>query len=344
MRAYIFEPDSNIQEYYRNLFQSEMRGLELHFFTSAETMRRKIAEQPCDLIITESLGSTAAVELIEEMSQKRIPVIVVSEVCNERLIVECMKAGALDFISKRNIKLNLLLDAVRRTLLEADRWMEVQGVLSRMPARPEFVKATQVLRGAIQAEQAEVRRLRIKNAPDEAGTYEEGRSYNLAFVFLQLLFPPSVQNASDERGGRIVHDVLDRITGIPVRYGGEVWVRRRDGGIFVFPGQAALGAFLCCVEIRGLLNIVNVTTENLYESIHANLAITSGMTVYRKNVGDVHSDALNLAAHLALQYPRQNSILVPSTFVDQLGARAKKYFFRGEIFEGKEISVYENVV
>lgn len=344
MRAYIFEPDSNIQEYYRNLFQTDMRGLDFHFFTSSESMRRKIAEQPCDLVITESLGSPSAVDLIEEMAAKKIPVIVVSEACNERLIVECMKAGALDFLSKRNIKLNLLLDCVRRALLEADRWMEIRNVVEKMPARPEFVKATQVLRGAIQAEQAEVRRLRIKSAPDEAGTYEEGKSYNLTFVFLQMHFPPSVLNASDERSGRIVHDVLDRITAIPARYGGEVWVRRRDGGIFVFPGAAGLGAFLCCVEIRGLLNIVDVTTENLYETIHANLAITSGMTVYRKNIGDVHSDALNLSAHLAIQYPRQNSILVPTAFLDQLGARARKYFFRGEEFEGKEISVYERVV
>jgi len=344
MRAYIFEPDSNIQEYYKNLFQTDMKGLEYHFFTSPESMRRKIAEQPCDLIITESLGSPSAVDLIEEMAAKKIPVIVVSEACNERLIVECMKAGAMDFLSKRNIKLNLLLDCVRRALLEADRWMEVRNLLENMPPRPEFIKSTQVLRGAIQAEQAEVRRLRIKNAPEQTGQYEDGKSYNLTFVFLQLHFPPSVLNASDDRSGRIVHDVLDRISAIPPRYGGEVWVRRRDGGIFVFPGAAGLGAFLCCAEIRGLLNIVNVTTENLYESIHANLAITSGMTVYRKNVGDVHSDALNLAAHLAIQYPRQNSILVPTAFLEHLGARARKYFFRGDVFEGKEISVYERVV
>ena len=51
MQAYILEPDSNIQEYYRNLLGTELRGLTLHFFATGEELRRRISDQPCDLVI-----------------------------------------------------------------------------------------------------------------------------------------------------------------------------------------------------------------------------------------------------------------------------------------------------
>jgi DNA-binding response OmpR family regulator len=344
MQAYILEPDSNIQEYYRNLLGTELRGLTLHFFATGEELRRRISDQPCDLVILESMGNPAVVELIDELSSRKIPSIVVSEECTERLVVECLKAGALDFVSKRNIKLGLLLDVVRRALLEADRWMDTRDLYSRLPVRPEFIRMNQSLRTSISKEQAEVRRTRIKTGQDLGGTYEEGKSYNLIFVFLQLHFPETLARAGDDKSSKVVNEALDKIVSVPARYGGEVWVRRRDGGIFVFPAAQALAALLCAFEVRGLISMLNVTTENIYENIKANLALTSGMTVYRRNVGDVHSDALNLAAHLAIQYPRSNAILMPSSLVEQLSERARKYFFKGETFEGKEISVYERVL
>ncbi len=344
MQAYIFEPDTNIQDYYRNLLGTELKGLTLHFMSTIEELRRRLSDQPCDLAILETTGSPDVVDLIDELSARKIPCIVVSEECTERLVVECLKAGALDFVSKRNIKLGVLLDVVRRALLEADRWMDTRDLLARLPARPEFVRMNQTLRSAISKEQAEVRRLRIRTGQDAGGHYEEGKSYNLIFVFLQLQFPESLTRGTDDRASKVINECLDKICAIPARYGGEVWVRRRDGGIFVFPAAQQLPALLTCFEIRALLNMVNITTENLYDSINGNLAMTSGMTVYRKNVGDVHSDALNLAAHLAIQYPRSNAILLPSPLVEQLNERARKYFFRGDVFEGKDISVYERLL
>lgn len=345
MRAYVLEPDTNIQEYYRNLLGTELRTLELTFVTSVDALNRKIDEHPCDIVITESFAGIPVLSLIEDLATRRIPVIVVSEECNERLIVECLKAGALDFLSKRNIKLGLLLDCVRRAFLEADRWAEARGLLETLPARPEFIKATQTMRGAIAVEQAEVRRARMRSAIETTDQYEEGKSYDLTFVFVQIQFPESLSRGGDEaRANKVINDTLDRISALPAKYGGQLWVRRRDGGIFVFNSDRTLSALFCCLELRGYLNIVSLTTENLYDSISVNMSLVSGMTVYKKNIGDIHSDALNLAAHLAIQYPKQNTIFIPQNDLESLSERARKYFFRGDMFEGRQIYFYEKVV
>ncbi len=126
MEIVIVDSDLAIQEYYRNLLESEFRNVRVKFFTSATPALEFVNVNSCDLVMTESrLDDMNFFEFLEALVNKRIPTMVVASDSSERFIVEVLRMGAVDFISKRNIKLGHLPSIIMRALLEADRWQKM---------------------------------------------------------------------------------------------------------------------------------------------------------------------------------------------------------------------------
>jgi hypothetical protein len=289
-------------------------------------------------------------EFLLELGRRHIPSVVVSSQNSERLIVECLRSGALDFVTKINIKLGHLPAIIARALLEADRWQKIRAYEATVPHREEFYRLNERVRSYIDAERRQIRRANMVEVEQNGrGLHEEefveGQNYFVIYLYIQLLLPAGVRASMDPRRfSQLQSRVLDRFLEIVPRYGGRLWTRKEDGCFFAFVGETAyLSALLAAIEIRASLNIFNITVENLIEKIQINEAVTCGQTVYKEDHGQIYSEALNLAAHMAINNTEKNVTLVTASIYEQLDQRARKYLFKAGTFEGHEIFRYESI-
>ncbi len=349
MDILVVDSDVAIKEYYTHLLESEFRSVRVRFCASAEEALGDLDAQHCDIVLTESLVSDSmdVFAFLGRLSERAIPAVVVSSEGSERLIVECLRSGALDFVTKSNIKLGHLPAIIARALLEADRWQKIQTYEKSVPHREEYYRLDERLRSYVDAERRQVHRAAVVSGEAAAGQddeFIEGQSYFIIYLYLQLNFPPDMKDSMDPRRYSMLQSrVLDKFVEIAPRYGGRLWTRKEDGCFFAFVGDSYLPALLAAIEIRASLNIFNMTVENLNHSIQANLALTSGHTVYKEDHGQIYSEALNLSAHMAINNTDKNVTLLTASIYDQLDQRARKYLFKAGHFEGHEIYRYESI-
>lgn len=348
MNLLIVDPDRGIQEYYRNMLESEFRKVGVDFASSASEALGVLDSGDVDLVLTEALlgGSdanpAAIFDFIDELTRRRMPCIVVSAESSERMIVECLRAGALDFVSKQNIKLGYLAYVIARGALEADRWLEIQNFARNLPRREEFDRINARVRGFLYTEHAERRRLEIQKDERADKVFEDGRAYHVIYLYCQLFFPEQLKGGDERRFLSIQERVLDKVLGIPPRYNGRLWTRKEDGCFFAFQDDDYTAALLSAIEIRASLNIFNMTIENLPGRIHCGMGLSSGETVYREDKSRIYSEALNLSAHMAINQP-EKGVLLSEDVYSRLGPRARKYFFSAGQYEGRNIYKFERI-
>ncbi|MCR9144222.1 MAG: response regulator [bacterium] len=350
MDILVVDSDVAIKEYYTHLLESEFRNVKVRFCASGEEALADLDEHSCDIVLTESLVSDAMdiFEFLARLTERRVPAVVVSSQGPERLIVECLRNGALDFVTKSNIKLGHLPAIIARALLEADRWQKIQTYERSVPHREEYSRLDDRLRSYVDAERRQESRAAAVSgeAGQAAGEDEfvEGQSYFIIYLYLQINFPPELKGGMDPRRFAMLQSrVLDKFVEIAPRYGGRLWTRKEDGCFFAFVGDSYLTALLAAIEIRASLNIFNMTVENLNASINVNMALTCGHTVYKEDHGQIYSEALNLSAHMAINNSDKNVTLLTASIYDQLDQRARKYLFKAGQFEGHEIYRYEAI-
>lgn len=347
MDILIVDPDRGVQDYYRRLLESEFRNVDVRFAASIREAHEAIARAPCDVALTESkLPDGDVFDFLKQLAERKIPAIVISSESSERLIVECLRAGALDFVGKRNIKLGHLAYVIARAVLEADRWLEILNFSASRPRHEEFEKINRRVRGFLSTERAELARAELERKDPEAAPAEftEGQTYWINYLYLQLYFPGALKNSADPRRFLAMQDkALTRLIEAGATREGRLWTRKEDGCFFAFVGETETQALLAALEMRANLNILNLTLENLPEPIQANIAITAGQTVYREVKSNIYSEALNLAAHMAINNPARNVTLLTADVYEKLGPRARKYFFSAGAFEGHSIYKFERI-
>lgn len=354
MDILIVDSDVAIKEYYTHLLESEFRNVSVNFCKSAREALEFLPNHACDIVLTETDTQDMPIfEFIGELSVRHIPSIVVSSDHTERLVVECLRSGALDFVAKQNIKLGHLPYVIARALLEADRWQKIQEYEASLPHRPEYEKLDQRVRSYLGAERMQMRRHthaddKVRARPagerERSKAFVEGQTYFIIYLYIQLYFPSSIKDSMDERRFLTLQNrILDRFVDIAPRYGGHVWTRKEDGCFFAFAGEEYLGALLAAVEVRASLNIFNMTVENLTDRIRLGMGITAGHTVYKEDKGQIYSEALNLCAHMAIHSPDGNATMLTSNVYEHLDPRAKKYLFKAGKFEGHSVFRVENI-
>lgn len=346
MDVVIIDADEGIQTYYSSLLQSEFRGLKLEFFREGVRALDHIATKGCDLVIAESiLPDMDVFALIEKLVLMRKAVIIVSSETSERLIVECLRSGAIDFLSKQEIKLGIFPRILTRAFLEADRWAQIETVSANLPHRPEYFKVNEELRSFLSHERQERRRgLLLRGIVDSKHDLVEGESYMVVYLFFQLQVPPSILQSMDpERVQHLRDSLIRRAEEIAEKYGGRLWSHKPDGGFFGFVGDAYFQTVLSAIELHSTVNIFNFQSHNMVDRIGINCAVTAGVTAYRQNKGDIYSEALNLGAHMAMGNGLFNGIMISQDVMDNLTPRVRKYFFRSEKFENHPAYHFEIV-
>ncbi len=349
MNILIVDSDTGIHEYYRALLESEFRLILVQFATTPDEAVEMLAKGEYDLIITETrLGRRDLFTFLGYLTKNRIPYIIVSGDSSERLMVECMRSGALDFLSKQNIKLGLLPLMIKRSLLEGDRWVRMHDFGETMMYRPEFLEIDARARQFVRDEQQE--RLRKGMARENTPTVEElveGQTYFIVYLYVQFFASKKfIEEMDENRGGSVRSRILNGIAEVGRKYGGQLWSMKEDGCYFAFVGEAYLGAALAAVQMQCSMNIHNLAIEEFEddEGVGLNIGIHCGETVYRKARGDIYSEALNLSAHMAIYNEEKPGTLITREIYDHLGPRVRKYFFKTAPFEGYPAFRYERIV
>jgi len=346
MDILIIDPDAGMQEYYNELFLSQFNNLGIAFVNSAESALASMESHPFDLVISESrLPDMNILELIEKMIAKKLPIILVSSDTSRRLIVETIRAGALDFVPKSSLKNEILVPVLKRAFLEADRWMKIQHYSATLPHRPEYEKIDQFFSSFIVQETFEKKRELLSRGMmrSSLSSLNEGESCLIVYLYFQIVFPESLINGSFEKNfiEKVVQKTMQSVITVPERYGGSLWIRKEDAAFFAFPEEGMLSAALAAMEIYSAIQLVNRTTERLSDPIVLKTGISSGQTIYHANHELIYSEALNLAAHLAIRQDRtENGIWVTPEIYENLGPRAKKYFKNDGLFESHSVYTY----
>ncbi|MBX7058156.1 MAG: response regulator [Leptospirales bacterium] len=341
MEILIIDPDRSVREYYKRMLESEFRQVQVHFAATGAEALGFVAAQSCDICLSETrLPDLDIFDLLIHFHQRRIPVIVVTSEDSERLAVECMRAGAADFVSRGHIKLGHLPLAIARAVLEYERAEKARAAGATVELPAEYDRINQRLKSYIQVERAELRR-RVESA-DADPAFIDGERYWITYLYLQLFYPESIRSTLDERRLLALQErILSRLCDIPGTHEGKLWTRKEDGAFFAFPGDTYLGALLAAVEMRATVNILNMTVDNLTESVQINIGLAAGQTVYRENKSQIYSEALNLSAHMAINNPERSVLMMTADIYEKIGPRARKYFFAAGQFEGREVYRYE---
>ncbi|MCB1175627.1 MAG: response regulator [Spirochaetales bacterium] len=346
MNILVVDPDRALQEYYTHLLEAEFRDVTLSFRASAQEALEFIPAHAFDIVLTESrVGDMDLFEFIQKLKKLDLPCLVVSSDNSERLIVESILAGAVDFISKNNIKLGHLPYAIARALLGHERWLAARDAVAALPPRPEYEKIDRKVREFMRAERMELRRKALAEAPPRETVFIEGETYFIIYLYVQLQFPDSFRTNVDERRFLATQNrTLTRFAEIVPRYGGNVWTRKEDAIFFAFLGEDYSSALLAAIEIRASMKIFNLTMENLPEPIQVAQGIAAGQTVYKEDHSQIYCEALNLSAHLAIYGDMPNGLLLTSQVTEQLTPRARKYLFKSPAkFEGHQIYHFEEI-
>jgi len=344
MDILIIDADRGIQNYYRNLLESEFRSVHVSFATGMNQATELLTTNRPDLVLSEIFMDDGGIfDFLGALVKMKIPVIIVSENYSERLIVECIRAGALDFLSKRFIKLGILPLLIKRALLEGDRWSKIQEVALGIMHRPEYVALNRKIQGFLKSEEIEKNRRDISRGVIRSIEYVEGQNYQVIFVYVQ--FHPSAEHRQLESSQRlsIQQRVLSGAIEMAEKLGGQLWTLKEDGCFFAFHGDDSLEAVLSAIQTHASLNVFALAQENLREPPMVNIGIARGQTVYRANKGEIYCEALNLSAHMAIYAREANQILITEDLYTVLGPRAQKYFFRTEPFEGHPCYSYEPI-
>jgi hypothetical protein len=71
------------------------------------------------------------------------------------------------------------------------------------------------------------------------------------------------------------------------------------------------------------------------------IGAASDRILYRERKGDIISNGINLAAHMAFQELEKDGFALTSNLLNEMGKRTMYYFSEGPDFEGRKIHHYD---
>lgn len=333
MDILIVDTDIGARNVYAGLLTSIFPALHIRYADSAEQARKSLKLSPPDLVILDFYSVEQPFPFMRELTAQAHPFIVFARNDEERIIVESLKGGALDFVAKKNIKLGYLKQVIARALLEVPRWQHMQRSLNEGPQYTEHEKFNAYLQQYVLTDTGmDCGRNSLELVP--------GRSYQLIFQYCSVRLP-AISYMDEEARQNHMHLILDRIGSIVSARGGLVWTRKSDATISIFAANEHQNAILSAIE--GQAALIDICCRVYVDRPNALYAMDTGQVVYTEDRGDLVSEAINLTAHMAEKSPFERGILVTDNLFKKLDQRTKKYFFSiGKEFEGHRLHSFEH--
>lgn len=331
MEIVIVDADRGARDLLFGMLTNLFPALQIRQSENIKDAVRMMAEVPPDLALVDFHSCDRPFELLRDLRRLRIPCILLAREADERLIVEALQIGALDFVAKSNIKHGYLKHVIARALIEVPRWLKLQDLFDTVP--PE--QAADRFRNELQKGILDA----LGRGSRSSLELEPGRTYNLIFQFCSVTSPAAA--LMDEQA-RLNHMnlLLDRLGAIVTARGGILWMRKTESNIAIFHESELVNAVLSAVECQSAL--LDFATRTYAERPSAIFAMESSEVVYTRQRGELISEAINLTAHMAGKSDFHRGTLITQSLYERLPQRAKRYFFRVEApFEGHTVYAFE---
>lgn len=331
MDIVIVDADRGARDLFSGMLTGLFPALQIRQSEDINGAVRMMAQDPPDLALIDFHSSDRPFDLLRDLRRLRVPCILLAREPDERLIVEALQIGALDFLAKSNVKRGYLKHVIARALIEVPRWLQVQDLMDTVPAEP-----------AADRFRAELRRIvmdALGRGSRSSVDLEPGRTYNLIFQFCSVQSPAAAH--MDEQA-RLNHMnlLLDRLGAIVTARGGILWTRKTDSNIVIFHESELVNAVLAAVESQSAL--LDFATRTYSERPSAIFAMESSEVVYTRERGELISEAINLTAHMAGKSDFRRGTLITESLFERLAPRARRYFFRVQApFEGHTLYAFE---
>jgi len=341
MKLLIIEPDTNFQALLKKALVGHFKRLELFF--ESETNERE--PYPADLVPDLALVGTPlpGVDLfafLNLLEQRGVPFILMGSNPDLRLVIEGMRAGALDFILKNKFDTAIFVGILKRALLEGDRWQEIRRTALSLPPRRELSLVDRELKSLIRFEKP----ASLSNGVSTRTIPQDGTSYNMTFITVQLSLSSRLAGGSEKESlGKALGTILDNVDRLETNMGGNLWARHEDSAIHAFIDEDPSRCIRCAMKLRGYLNSLTFTLMDASNKPTAALAVASSETIYREDKNELYSEALNLTAHIAMDPGRQGAFVIDGNFYEQLQAKERKYFRFMEEREGHSLYRFEYI-
>ncbi|MDH5657015.1 MAG: response regulator [Spirochaetia bacterium] len=342
MNLLIIDPDTGIQEYYNHLFRSIFKNLNISYAKDCQSALEYLQSREADLVITDTvLPDCDIFSILSDLIAKNLPVIIISSEKSDRLIVESLRAGALDFLTKKKLRQNLLEHVIKRAFLEGDRWMEILRFGKTIPHRQEYGTVDEVLKTFLVKERHEKRNMNLPMGylADGSIKLHEGESYQVIYLYMQLHIPDEMSGHYDQESiAKILGDVLLMNINISERYGGRTWTKKNDGAFFAFLNESYQQAVLAALSIYSAVNLFSLRFGHDSGKIKVTMGIAAGQTVYHENKSSIYSEALNLSAHLAINKEMNGSaVWITSDIFNEISDSAGRYFETRPDYEDQKV-------
>ena len=331
MNILIVDPDTGIFQDYERLLP-DRKKFKLAFESSGEKGLPAIEEtdEPPDMVIVEQqLTDMDIFDFLEKTVSQNIPVVIASAEASERLIIELLRKGASDYLSKSGFKHGFLEPIIKRASMEYPHYKSSRLLASMVSNTPGYKEVDQEVHDLLLVEKKELERKRAQEKKENP--YKrflvEGRVYDFIHLHVRLRMPPP---EAGEHGaasmGSLKNQLLKRFAGIPPLHGGELWSTKEDGLTFAFGPDDAMAALMTALDIYGHTFIQNVTLSNQAENVRVTLTAARGQTIYYRNKSRIVSETMTFCENLAAAESKAGGIFVTEPVLEEFTERGRNYF------------------
>jgi len=341
MKLLIIEPDLNFALLLEKAIEVNFKNLDVTFEKDPDRIPSLLEEKAVDLAIIEcALPKISVFDIVTLFEDRNIPVILMADDPSPRLVVEGMRAGALDFIVKKDFDEALFFKLVLRVFLEADRWQRIHEFVVHLgfPRRTLLSRLDSELKNLALGE---IRPAEMEGQGKRHLIPKDGQECLMTFINIQLYPGRLLQTGQDDlvRVESIKNKILGQLTRIQEESAGILWARHENNLLFAFINETASWCMQTVFLIFGYMNVLKFSLYEFDEKPAISLCMTSGSALYRENKGELYSEALNLSAHLASEESSRNRILISSEIFPLLKPIEQRYFGKAEQY--RDYNLYE---
>jgi DNA-binding response OmpR family regulator len=283
------------------------------------------------------------IKQLSSLSMYGVPVVILGSDTSERAIVEALRRGAADYISRRNLKFEKLPVILRRAALEKENWANLNSIRNQMTADPRVLELDQQILQHLEEDRLERNRHRVgRGQMLSLPTLHEGHEYNLIIMYCVFGSPLRDQEMADDRVIQSRENLIrTKLEEAVPQYGGQIWSRGNRFLLIAMPLENPVQTVLLALQFRSVFRSITVQREDLPAKIKSGIGVASDRIVYRERKGEIISNGINLAAHIAFRELDEDGLVITSNLLSELGKRTLYYFSEAPEFEGRKIHRYE---
>lgn len=349
MEVLLIDSDPDLETYLGNMIRSRIQEAKITRVNTTDDAFEYLSrtDRPAfSAILTDNRTSGGSFfRILDKLTEYEIPIIILGSDTSERAVVEAIRRGASDYVSRRSLKYERLPAILERATLDRKQQIAIQKIRREMATNLDSKALDYQILLHMEEDRMEQNRKRVSGGqiatlPD----YQDGESCEA--VLMYTVFGNTVSDG-ESIGDNVIKEKENRIRTklealIPV-YGGKLWSRGNRFLLTALPQSNPVQAILLALEFRAVLATEVLRYEDVAPFIPMGTGISQDRLVYRKRAGDIVSSGINLAAHMAFAQIEKNGIMITGDVLGQLGKRTMNYFQREPDFEGWKVHTYQDL-